>query len=188
MDEIERRSTVVVVEDASSKLFVQVPSRVTIRVDESKLLETEVREQVLIESGQPDVYVLAAGAQGPAGVDGSVLAAQLTKTAGASLSGHRAVVLNNDGEAIYADSSTISHRDKVLGITTGAASAAAPVTIQTYGELVEPSWAWTLDEPVFLGLTGLLTQTVPVSGFVQRIGFPLTATSLFIDVDDAVTL
>jgi len=108
--------------------------------------------------------------------------------AAVELGGHRVVVLDAAGEAIYADRSILSHRDKVLGVTTGAASAGADATIRTYGELTEPSWSWTLDEPVFLGLTGLLTQTVPTSGFVLRIGFPTAATSLFIDIDDAITL
>jgi hypothetical protein len=171
----------VVTTEATQPVVVESPAIDVVTIDDEDHIVDQVR----------DIQIVTVGEQGPpgaTGADGSDGNSNITKTAGVSLGGHRAVVLNSSGEAIYADSSILTHRDKVLGVTTGAASATADATIRTYGELVEPSWTWTLDEPVFLGLTGLLTQTVPTSGFVQRIGFPLTATSLFIDVDDAVTL
>lgn len=169
----------VVTTEVSTPVVIESPSIDVVTIGDEDHIVDQVR----------DIQIVTVGEVGPQGSQGDPGGATgVTKTAGVSLSGHRAVVLNSSSEAIYADSSVLTHRDKVLGITTGAASAGADATILTYGELVEPSWAWTLDEPVFLGLNGLLTQTVPTSGFVQRVGFPTSATSLFIDIDDAITL
>lgn len=164
----------VVTTEISTPVVITSPELQVVTIGDEDHIVDQVRE----------IQIVTVGEVGPPGTNGTTV----VKTASVSLSGHRAVVLNSSGEAIYADASTIAHRDKVLGITTGAASARADATIKTYGELTEPSWAWTLDDPVFLGLTGLLTQTPPTSGFVQRIGFPTAATKLFIDIDDAVTL
>lgn len=109
-------------------------------------------------------------------------------TAGVSLGGHRIVVLDNSALAIYADSSTIGHLNKVLGITVGAVSAGGLASIQTSGEITELSWAWTLGAPIFLGLTGLMTQTPPTSGFSLVIGFPITSTKIFINIREPLTI
>lgn len=168
----------VVVADVSTPVVIESPTHEIVTLNDEDHIVDEVR----------DIQIVTVGEAGPAGADGVDGGAEITKTATVALGGHRAVVPDAVGGVIYADSSTLTHRDKVLGITTGAVSAGASATIRTYGELTEPSWAWTLDEPVFLGLTGLLTQTPPSSGFVQRVGFPTAATKLFIDIDDAVTL
>lgn len=108
--------------------------------------------------------------------------------AGASLGGHRAVVLDNTEHAIYADKDTPQHATKVLGITTGSAIADSSVPIQTYGEITEPSWAWTPGLPVYLGTNGLLTQAAPATGFLLVIGFAITATKIFIDIKIPIVL
>lgn len=125
------------------------------------------------------------GRQGEPGVSGA--SHILTYPAGEILSGHRMVVLN-DGEAFYADSTILNHANRVVGMTTGAAMLGADVPIHTEGEITEPSWNWTLDVPVWLGLTGLLTQVVPTSGFSLIIGFPLSAVKLFISIREPIFL
>lgn len=116
----------------------------------------------------------------------------LTHPAAMDLGGHRIVVLDSDGRAIYADNATIEHASILLGLTTGAASSGSDATIQPFGEIVEPSWSWALNEPVFLGANGLLTQVVPEPGdsaaFQVIVGFPLSATSLFIRIDEPILL
>ncbi len=110
------------------------------------------------------------------------------KTAGVALGGHRAVVLDATAKVIYADQSNLDHANKVLGITTGAAALNALAIIKTYGELTEPTWNWTLNQPVFLGANGLLTQTVPTSGFILIVGFPIEATKLFIEIKQPIII
>lgn len=168
----------VLIKEATSPVVIESPDIDVVVVDEDVHIVDTIHE----------MSVITVGEAGPAGADGVDAGGQIIKTAAVSIGGHRVVVPDSTGGVIYADASTLTHRDKVLGVTTGAASASASATIQTYGELTEPSWAWTLDEPVFLGLTGLLTQTPPSSGFLQRVGFPTAATKLFIDIDNAITL
>ena len=108
-------------------------------------------------------------------------------TAGVDLGGQRVVVISS-GNAVYADNTDSTHTNKVLGITTGAATNGQSVMIQSHGEMVEPSWTWTLNQPVFLSTNGLLTQTPPTTGFSQIVGFPTSATSLFINIREPLTL
>lgn len=109
-------------------------------------------------------------------------------TAGVALSGHKAVVMAAGG-AVYADAATATHRGRVLGITTGAASSGAAVEVATAGPLTEPSWAWMPDLPVYLGSGGALTQTVPTGGgTLQILGIAITATTLQIHLREPIAL
>lgn len=144
-------------------------------------MSTVVETQTVIE------VIETPGRQGPPGP--SRLANTVVHFPAASaLSGHRAVVLNDLGQAIYADHRTLAHAGKILGVTLNAAAAGELIAIQTYGRLSEASWTWTLDAPVFVGADGLLTQSAPNTGFVVTVGFPLSATELFIDISMPIEL
>ena len=125
------------------------------------------------------------GAPGPAGPAGLPGGTAFAATAGEALGGHRCVLLDAAGSAFYADCGAPSHFGRLAGITQGAAAAGDSTTITNSGVMVEPSWAWTADAPVFLGRTGLLTQTAP-SGFLQVVGVALSATALFINPREPV--
>lgn len=124
------------------------------------------------------------GAKGEPGVAGGTV---LEYPAGHVMSGHRIVVLEA-GEAVYADHTVPAHANKILGMTTGAVIEHETTTIQTGGELTEPSWTWTLDVPIWLSTNGLLTQTAPTTGFSLIVGFPITATKIFIDIREPIFL
>ena len=96
-------------------------------------------------------------------------------TAGEAVSGNRAARFEA-GSVYHADQSLAS-ATLTVGVTTGAAALGAGVTVQTEGVMVEPSWAWATG-PVWLGLTGLLTQTIPTTGVLVRIGTAISATKL----------
>ena len=119
---------------------------------------------------------------GPVGSD------LIIATAGQALSGHKMVVLDSAGEAIYADNTTMTHIHKVLGMTIGASSIGTDANILTHGKLTEPTWSWTLDLPIFLISNGSLSQTAPTSGFSQVVAFPLSATSVMVDLREPISL
>lgn len=136
--------------------------------------------------------VVTVGIQGPQGIQGlkgdkGDAAADPEFTAGEALSGHRMVVLNASEQAVYASNDNLSHAEKVFGMTVGAASSGAAVTVRRFGELTEPSWNWTLNTPIFLGVNGLLTQTKPSApgSFVLQVAFPMTPTKVYIDIKQA---
>jgi hypothetical protein len=134
--------------------------------------------------------VVAEGASGPKGEPGDVtlLNATISKLTAVAVGGHRVVVLDANEEAVYADNTDLTHADKILGVTTGAADQGEFVTIKTYGEMIEPSFAWVQDQAVYVGTNGIMTQTPPIVGFSRIIGFPIAATKLFIDLSTPVTL
>lgn len=132
-----------------------------------------------------EVAIVVATAPGPKGESSAVLNIY---TAGASLSGHRMVTLNSSQQLIYATNINLDHAEKVLGMTMGAAAAGDLTQVIRSGELSEPSWNWTLGQPIFLGLDGLLTQVPPASGFLLHVAFPISATRVFVDIKQALIL
>ena len=134
------------------------------------------------------VYIGQRGIPGEDGAPGVAGGVVVTCTAGEALGGHRVVVLNAAAEAVYASNVVPEHLHKVLGMTTGAVILGAEVTVQTGGEMTEPTWAWVLDAPIFLGENGLLTQTEPTTGFSLVVAFPVTATKIFIKLREPLAL
>jgi hypothetical protein len=125
------------------------------------------------------------GIKGDTGQDGSSLAATFTRIAGETLGGHRLVWINNN-QAFYASADEVS-AELVSGITTGAVSSGALATIQSSGEIEEPSWSWA-EGVVYLGLNGQLTQTPPTTHVNTEIGVALAATKLLVRVQRAIYL
>lgn len=104
-------------------------------------------------------------------------------TAAEDLGGHRAIRAGG----YYADSSALGTA-MVLGITTSATVSGGNATVYTGGEVAESSWTWDVSKPVYLGLTGLLTQIVPTTGVIVEIGKPTAATKLLIEIQPPVVL
>ena len=130
---------------------------------------------------QDQIEVAFMGMPGLPGRDGASGAATIYRTAGEALGGHRVVAINELNQAVYASSDATRIP---VGITTGAAVSGAEATIQVSGELTEPSWNWDVTKPVFLGLSGLLTQTPPTAGTLAVIGFPTASNKLLLDLSD----
>ena len=147
--------------------------------DENLLTTLDTVENIItvIDEESLNFTCEAVGPQGPAGTNANTT---ITAVAGEDLSGHRAVVLVSN-IAYYADSTDVSHALKVSGITTGAALTSATATIQVNGELTEPSWSWS-DGPIFIGINGQLTQTVPSSGFILEVAKAITSTKILINI------
>ncbi|MEP7235241.1 MAG: hypothetical protein ABI778_08095 [Ignavibacteriota bacterium] len=143
-----------------------------------------IRRSVIALKRQPKTRIIRRIQKGDTGDSANIV----SHVAGISLGGHRAVVLDAAEHAIYADKDTPSHANKVIGITTGAAAIGANTLIAAYGEIDEPSWAWTPGEAIYLSTGGLVTQTAPVSGFLLIIGFAITATKIFISIKQPIAL
>lgn len=155
---------------------------VVVSAVDSEVILVERDQQVVDEV--EDINILTVGEPGPRGIQGLPGSVQstVTRVAAIDLGGQRVVVLDDSEEAIYADRSIVAHADKVLGVTTGAAVAGANATVQTYGEMEDPSFAFTPGGAVYASINGLLTQTSPSSGFSLVIGFAMAATKLFVDL------
>lgn len=113
---------------------------------------------------------------------------QVAYVAAETLSGHVAVILNDDGEIEKGDNTNSDHIGRVIGVTTQAITIGATGYVQTYGPLTEPSWTWTMGLPVFLSTAGGLTQTPPATGFFLKIGIPEDTTTLFVRIGEPIQL
>lgn len=125
------------------------------------------------------------GPQGPAGQSSDTISGY---TSSAALSGHRMVALDNSQQLVYASNLDLSQAERILGMTLGATNPGDSVTVIRSGEVTEPSWNWTLGQPIFLNQSGLLTQTPPASGFLIHVAFPITSTRVFVDIKQALIL
>lgn len=104
----------------------------------------------------------------------------VTLTAATDIGGHRALMLADDGTggAVYADPTT---NDYVFaGVSLGAVSAGGTGQAMTNGLIEEPSWSWAPLQPVYVAPSGVLTQSMPASGYFHLVGFARTATSLLV--------
>ena len=123
------------------------------------------------------------GPQGPTGLSGSSISSY---PAAVAVGGHVAVVLDSDGKAIPADAATAAHR-AVTGITLGAAVQDAAVEVTAAGLIEHVGWTFTPGLPVFLGLAGALTQTLPPSAvFSKVLGMAVTPARISVDFQPAI--
>lgn len=148
---------------------------------------------VIVAGDPPQSLAIASGKQGPAGIQGPIGpsgGSALSAVAGEPLGGQRVVYMAPSGLAFYASNQTAAHGLIALGVTLGAAILGSPVDILRAGDIVEPSWSWTLDEPVYLGNNGLLTQVPPVGPavFQRIIGFPIASDRLYISFREPIYL
>jgi hypothetical protein len=141
-----------------------------------QLIEVQVVHELLEVSGPP-------GPEGPPGPGGS---STYTGVAAEALGGHR-VVINSSAGLAYADASVADHAVRVVGVTLSAAVGGQPVPFQSSGKITEPSWSWTPDADIFLGLNGLLTQSIPGTAvFAQRLGFALSPTEMWVELGEPI--
>lgn len=131
------------------------------------------------------------GRPGRPGLDG--IASQQNGTiyraiADTSISGHRAVIRTASGIS-YASNDNLSHKLATIGVTLNAANVGDMVTVIVYGEITEPSWNWTPNLPVFLGVNGNLVQVAPnqVNSFSLIIGFAISPQILLVSLKEAIT-
>jgi hypothetical protein len=157
-------------------------------VSEKENLIITINNDIVITAEREVPAAITIGIPGPAGPAGSAGSSMVNYTAGDNLGGHKAVILNSSEKVFYADSSNLIHLNKIIGITTRAAVVNTSVEIQTFGELVEPSWNWDTSKPLFIGTNGLLTQVVPQTGFIQQAATIISPTKIFINIQPAIIM
>jgi len=124
------------------------------------------------------------------GIGGSVNELKATRVAAVTLSGHRVVTPQSDGQLIYASNDNPAHLAAPLWVTLGAASPGAQVDVMLFGNIIEPTWSWA-PGPVYLGANGVLTQTPPAAPgavFLAQVGAATSPTSLFVDRNPSIKI
>ena len=136
---------------------------------------------VVISSANQATVILA-GTQGAAGAITTVPNI-FTVSADIAMISNKAVCATSTG-CNYADNSV---KCNVLGITNSAAVSGQQVTIMADGGMNGFS-GLTQGQPVYLGSSGNLTQTVPTSGFIQQLGIATSTTSVNIRISTPIFL
>lgn len=77
---------------------------------------------------------------------------------------------------------------KCLGVALNTVLAGETLEVQEFGKLEDAFFNFPLNEPLFLGLNGLITDTPPVSGFSINIGHGLGTGAIFIDIREQIEL
>ncbi|MEZ2293931.1 hypothetical protein [Variovorax sp. RCC_210] len=172
-----QRELLVEVADPGAEVADIEPPQMLVDTEPDLLVVTEGAQIVLVDEGR----------QGPPGPPGGLGQAYVEFPAAVPLGGHRAVRLLA-GQAIYADHTVVADANAVLGITRGAVEEGALAQIQFGGLMTEPSWAWTPDQPVFVGLEGVLTQPSPTTGFSLIVGIATLPTQILIGAKAPIVL
>jgi hypothetical protein len=129
------------------------------------------------------------GARGPRGDKGDSGSSFLTYDSAGATSGHMLVTTNDDGEVIYIDNKNPLHLNRLIGISTNAATIGMSVNIQSGGYLEHGGWTFTPDEPLFVGENGAIIQTLNGDAVFQQIfGYALTPTQILIRIQPAITI
>lgn len=150
---------------------------------------TPVEHKVVIDDSG-GVVVVTAGVQGPPGPIGPAgsVTPNTDYNAAFNLSGHRAVYVNDSKLLEYADNTTAAHANRVFGITIRAVAGGSRASVMIFGKLTEPSWSWFTGQSIFLGADGQLQQTRPSSGFVLKLGYAVSNTTMFVDIKSPIFL
>lgn len=124
-------------------------------------------------------YIVQVGIQGPPGPT-DFGKARISRVAGESLDAFVAVAVASDGKVYRASKSTPDHISRVLGITLAAAAVNAAVDVHLFGEVTNGAWTFDTTKLIYLGDDGALAQSAPTAGFVLVLGFPTSASSMFV--------
>lgn len=117
------------------------------------------------------------GLRGETGPEGGLVEA----IAGDTIHGRR-VVRSLDGFLYHPNIDDDSQALQVLGISEEAASSGAVVPVRTSGRMQNGSWNW---DPgyIYCGADGVLTQSIPPTGWLQRVARVINSTTISVDID-----
>lgn len=152
-------------------------------INELKTVVVASEERVFVVAENERVTVVDVGAQGPAGAQGPSATA-IFFLAASAVSGNRMMLVGADRMVSYASNDDLSHANRVIGMTVGAASALAQVELLREMEIQEPGWTWAVGGAIYLGVDGLITQTPPTAPalFSLCVGFATAPDRMFVTV------
>lgn len=111
----------------------------------------------------------------------------VTILASEDLGGHKAITASG----YLADVGTIAHAPQIIGISMSAVMNGEPLDVVVYGLVSEPSWSFTPGQPVYVGVSGALTQIAPISPaskYRSLIGIATASDKLLVNVSESIIL
>lgn len=155
----------------------------------SKIIKEELT-QILIKENNVST-IISSCKQGPVGPAGESFPTEniivQDYKAEISLSALR-VVYAFDDFVNYANNTDNLQSSSILGITLIAASINTYPKILTYGIFEDSSWTWDSNKELYLGLNGFIIQNEPIIGNIVPLGFAISPTKIFIDIEKSILI
>jgi hypothetical protein len=108
--------------------------------------------------------------------------------AGTILSALKCVTVTSPNTVIYANNNIDFSSATVLGITIVAAQMNESTQVKTYGILRDSSFSWPVNTQLYLDINGSLTDTAPITGFRTLVATSQGTGSIFINIQEPITL
>jgi len=121
-------------------------------------------------------------------VESTLTAGELSGPAAVALSALRVVTTDATGDLVYADSSDTTQANKTVALTLQAFAQDDTAVGLVSAIVIDAGWNWDTELPIFVGSTGLLTQTAPTAGYLRQVATPISATSLYFEPQEAILL
>jgi hypothetical protein len=143
----------------------------------AKSLKSTSNPPLSLEMAPPNPPMTLAVGAPPSGAASITDQLQVAITTAQAVGAYRMV----GADGLYTEN-TPSSLGRIAGLTLQAAGPGSKIRVVRSGPVVEAAWSWTPDMPVFISTEGVLTQVVPVSGVIRRIGWAVTPTQINIDL------
>lgn len=113
------------------------------------------------------------------------ISSRITQIASHTMSGHRFVAVNSDGNIVYASIDDVATKN-VVGMTLHAASENESLIIQTQGAITHSGWSFVVGN-VYLTTHGNITQSVNNDAeFMCKVGTALSEHTLLINIEESI--
>jgi len=165
------------------------PGFVVVVTEDSNLVIGESVENPVI-SGEKETTVVVAGQSGPPGPRGNpgVAGTQFELSTSGAMSALRIVWEDADGLVHVLDKDDGDHITLIAGLTITATATAGDVTVQRAGPVDDDAWEWVASGPIWLGDSGIPTQTPPTTGYDVQIGYAVSPTRIYLDIQPPINL
>lgn len=94
------------------------------------------------------------------------------------------VYLTNDGTIQIADSSILSHENRIVGISLQDGNSGEQILVKKTGNIRNNSWNLATGSAYYLENNGNITDAIPLNGFIQKIGIAKSSTELILQIID----
>ena len=111
----------------------------------------------------------------------------LKKVASEDISALRLVVATSETNIKLADKD-LYEDSKVLGLSITSGLTGENVKIITFGQVKDSFFTFTLNEPLYLGDNGIISQSPALLGFSTTIGHGLGNGAIFIDIQEPIEI
>lgn len=107
-------------------------------------------------------------------------------TAAENISALRCVSLNAGEGAVYTNPDDLQSIHSIVGISITAALAGQELDIALSGIVHGDTWYWEVGKPVFVTSNGTLTQTIPDTTYIVRIGWAISTKDIDVNINQLV--